>query len=557
MKEGAQAPPYEIVLNCTGEIWNPDPILKWFRTKWFDLFPNSSPCIDVGPCGVHTKTVQFVGKKLFSHPVTGALISIHSKACYTKKAKAEVDVAIQIMTELGQIPPSRWQIEAKHNVTHVRKEHVTTGPASSAVVSSEREYSRVQADARGKHSPLSAMEALKQKGLLDFGHEVTANSVNGWTIVFLKDTKVTYQASFTNDFQHEWCVNKCMKLLLRKASVVCEEAFELYRALDTKQRFVQGRIFELEEGNDVEFKGGANINAPMSFDAAKKHATKDETGKTVCGFLNGYLTGSDGGSIYLGIHDQGPVTGIEDVANINLDMPSNTKKAWTIVEFFVQKDQEIAIGDAVCAVRNDAGVQYVVRTEFAGTVISLHRDGKTPVIVKKAKDVGYLARVKLPTTASSSILPEEAHEQKRVGVVTGVELTRPHRDELRRLLCDRLLQSIEPKPVNLIAVFLHPVDTLVEPDDDQPYDYGHDVPAHIVTYIRSLEQQLRTQKAELKKLQGRSGDFFVVEIRVVAGNALHFFKHCAYERLVDAGSTHAISIVKLKEIIVSEHRRKK
>jgi len=82
------------------------------------------------------------------------------------------------------------------------------------------------------------------------------------------------------------------------------EVGKFYGYLQKDRVFYRGRIFECEEGDSVEYKGGRDSALPIKEDAMFNKSK--ETGESVCAFLN-----SEGGSLFWGIHDNHIIQGVE------------------------------------------------------------------------------------------------------------------------------------------------------------------------------------------------------------------------------------------------------
>jgi hypothetical protein len=88
-----------------GELWNPAPVLSFVNTK---------AVIFTTPCTCHTRTPRFRARATIIKDVrdggqTGTYVYLESRACYSNKAKARVDIALQIARELGLQIKDCWK----------------------------------------------------------------------------------------------------------------------------------------------------------------------------------------------------------------------------------------------------------------------------------------------------------------------------------------------------------------------------------------------------------------------------------------------------------------
>ncbi|KAI8588143.1 hypothetical protein BDZ88DRAFT_205879 [Geranomyces variabilis] len=323
----AQNPRYP-VRQGQGEFWNASPLLTFTkralgprRRKW-----ESPVCLE------HSQTIQFLASCTIHDNASS--ITFSSLACYQNKDKAQADVALQILDYFGLKPKPGWEVRG-------RQQEEPSEPAADPSPSS---WLATPPDTAGHHNFVSALDDLQSSGKLTYALTLIDGEILGDVTVLTSDPRVEYKATMTCNRYEDWCRNKCAKKLLRKASIVCVEAEQLYKKVDPKLRFFQGDLFAAEEGRSVEFKGGKTQNRPMTYKAARNVGTDSAVGHTVCAFLNTYLSDGSGGSIYIGIHDRGQVHGI-DLLSVEQDFGQSfyqevaklsASAKWTVVKFHVK-----------------------------------------------------------------------------------------------------------------------------------------------------------------------------------------------------------------------------
>ncbi|KAJ3146612.1 hypothetical protein HDU89_006083 [Geranomyces variabilis] len=571
----AQNPRYP-VRQGQGEFWNASPLLTFteraldsHRREW-----ESSVCAE------HCHTIQFLA--LCTIHGNASSITFSSRACYQKKDKAKADVALQILDHFGLKPKSIWDVRGGRQPER---------PSEPAADSSPSPWPASPPDTAGRHSCISALDELQRSGKLTYALTVTADEILGNVTVLTSDPRVEYHATVRNDYNEEWCRNKCAKKLLRKASIVCGEAEQLYKQVDPKLRMFQGDLFAAEEGRSVEFKGGKTQNRPMTYKAARNVGTDSAVGHTVCAFLNTYLSDGSGGSIYIGIHDSGQVHGI-DLLSVEQDFGQSfyqevaklsASPKWTVVKFHVKVGDAIKEGDAVCDVGHGS-LHLTLRSLHDGIVRTLAKNGEDGVKLKNIRDAGFLMKVELDsaTAAAAEVVPSAgvaaasasdaaanlgvdasnehegatiADSDMREGLVCGVLLSRRDSDELKRSIYSSLMDSIEPRPVNLLNVFLHEVDPPRNQQPPAPRPNKGDLSDEVNNYIDDLEKQREDNRKTIKQLRGTSCNTFVLEIRVAASDRLHYYQRTPYERSGDVAATQRIPIGRMEEIIVKQRRK--
>jgi hypothetical protein len=352
---------------------------------------------------------------------------------------------------------------------------------------------------------------------------------------------------------------------------------KLYQRIDPKLRFYRGQLYEHEEGRSIELKGGKYPNEPMNFDAAKNIGTDSAVGKTICAFLNSYLHGADGngGSLFIGIHDTGVVHGI-DVDKVKMrfgldrEIRSQEDKPWIIKQFFVAKGDKINIGDKVCEISNIT-TSLILHSVYKGKICSVYKNGVTGT-VKNLKDE-YLIEVELdsndmldeakatgPNKLSDQTAPRQPIEIKQddsqsnhLSIVTGIKLTRSNRDEIKRAIESSLLSSIQPTPLDKFVVLLHPVEDkpLSEPT---PFIRGTHLNESDIKYIHDLEQLRDKLQLEQKMIKGVLKDTFIIEIRVIAADILHFYHQRPFIRTKTGMETRLMSLEQMKTIVCVERK---
>ena len=91
-------------------------------------------------------------------------------------------------------------------------------------------------------------------------------------------------------------------IMLAKAGYELAEIHLRYLKPDC---FIRGRVMQMEEGVEVEFKGALDPYGCLDKESSFWKGLLKEILRNVCGFLN-----SEGGSLWYGVHDSGVVQGI-------------------------------------------------------------------------------------------------------------------------------------------------------------------------------------------------------------------------------------------------------
>ena len=106
-----------------------------------------------------------------------------------------------------------------------------------------------------------------------------------------------FEAQYPYHKDHRYVRHKLCFLLLQQAAPTEPLAFDGLVAIEKRPTFVFGRVMELQEDYDVEFKGSKKYDQTMDEKAVADISTSIT--KTICGFLN-----TNGGSIFVGIDDK-------------------------------------------------------------------------------------------------------------------------------------------------------------------------------------------------------------------------------------------------------------